>query len=235
MIGKEVTKVEVIGVAGLGNSEEGQSGPTKALGKDEFLKLLTIQLENQDPLEPVNSKEMLAQLAQFSSLEQLENINANLESSINLDLILTQVLSNTTAAGLIGRMIVAEGDQITVGDSDSVPIHFDLGSDADHVVVTVHDGSGGVVRTLEAESLEAGRNQIDWDGTGTFGSKVAEGTYTFKVQAFDAEDTEIDVTTLVVGRIDKAKFHEGEAIVIVAGLEVPISGIREIYEEDSNT
>jgi flagellar basal-body rod modification protein FlgD len=224
--------VDVLGVSGSGSTQQFAQDQTKVLDKDEFMQLLTVQLQHQDPLDPMNNEEMIAQLAQFSSLEQLENMNANLESSINLDLMLTQVLNNTAAAGLIGKTIVAAGNMVTLDDSDSVPINFDLASDAHRAVVTVYDENGTAVRTIEAENLESGRNMVSWDGTGTKGSRLAAGTYTFEVQAFDAEDNAIGVTHLVIGRIEKAKFADGEAIVILSGLEVPISEIVEIYMDE---
>lgn len=226
-------RVDVLGVSGSGSTQQAGQGQTKVLGKDEFMELLTVQLRHQDPLDPMNNQEMIAQLAQFSSLEQLENMNANLESSINLDLMLTQVLNNTAAAGLIGKTVVAEGNMVTLDDSDAVPINFDLASDAHRVVVTVYDENGTAVRTIEAENLQGGRNEVSWDGTGTNGSRLSEGTYTFEVQAFDGEDNPIGVTHLVVGQIDRAKFKDGEAIVILSGLEVPISEIIEIYKDES--
>jgi flagellar basal-body rod modification protein FlgD len=206
---------------------------TNVLGKDEFLRLLTIEMQNQDPLDPLDNKELIAQLTEFSSLEQLENMNTNLENTVNLDLMLTQVLNNTAAAGLIGKSVVAKGDQVELDSADSVSFNFDLASEARRVVITIHDSAGMAIRTIEAENLQAGRNDVSWDGTGSDGRRVAEGTYTFKVQAFDANDNPIDVTSLVVGEIGKVKFSEGEAIVMVAGLEIPISQIVEIYEEES--
>ena len=225
--------MDVLGVSGARSTQQIAQDQTKVLGKDEFMELLTVQLQHQDPLDPMNNEEMIAQLAQFSSLEQLENMNANLESSINLDLMLTQVLNNTAAAGLIGKTVVAVGNMVALDDADVVPINFDLASDAHRVVVTVYDENGTAVRTIEAENLQSGRNDVSWDGTGTNGSRLSEGTYTFEVQAFDGEDNPIGVTHLVVGEIDKAKFADGEAMVILSGLEVPISEIIEIYSDES--
>jgi flagellar basal-body rod modification protein FlgD len=225
--------VDVLGVSASGSRQQGIQDQTKVLGKDEFMQLLTVQLRHQDPLDPMNNEEMIAQLAQFSSLEQLENMNANLESSINLDLMLTQVLNNTAAAGLIGKTVVAAGNMVTLDASEAVPVNFDLASDAHRVVVTIYDENGTAVRTIEAENLQGGRNEISWDGTGTNGSRLSEGTYTFEVQAFDGEDNAIGVTHLVVGQIEKAKFKDGDAIVILSGIEVPISEIIEIYTDES--
>ncbi len=225
--------MDILGVSSATGSQDTLLPSTSVLGKDEFLRLLTIQMQNQDPLDPLDNKELIAQLTEFSSLEQLENMNTNLENTVNLDLMLTQVLNNTAAAGLIGKSVVAEGDQVELDSVDSVSLNFDLASEARRVVITIHDSAGTAIRTIETENLQAGRNEVSWDGTGSDGRRAAQGIYTFKVQAFDASDNPIDVTTLVVGEIGKVKFSEGEAIIMVAGLEIPISQIVEIYEEES--
>lgn len=224
-------------VTGVGNmigvTQDTGRSPSAALGKDDFLKLLTVQLEHQDPLSPMENQDLIAQLAQFSSLEQLENINANLQSSMELDLILTQVLNNTAAAGLIGKAVVAEGGEVRLISPDSAQINFDLEADAQRVTIEILDDSGVVIRTIERQDLAAGRHEVVWDGTDEEGRDRADGTYRVRVRAFDRNGEEVVSTPLAIGEITGVKFENGEAILIASGLEISISEILEILGEDS--
>ena len=199
-----------------------------AMGKDEFLKLLTVQLQYQDPLSPLENEEMLAQLAQFSSLEQLENMNANLQNNLDLNLILTQVLNNTAAAGLVGKTVVAGADEVVLDSSGSAEIGLDLETAAERVVVTIKDASGTTVRTIEAQDLAAGRNEVGWDGKDSDGRSLAEGTYTVSVEAFDGDGNALVARTLATGEVTSVRFKNGEAYLVVNGQEISIADVLEI-------
>jgi flagellar basal-body rod modification protein FlgD len=226
--------MDVTGINNVMGATQGtERSPSGVLGKDDFLKLLTVQLEHQDPLSPMENQDLIGQLAQFSSLEQLENINANLQSSMNLDLILTQVLNNTAAAGLIGKTVVAEGGRVSLDSSDSAQIHFDLEADAERVTVEILDDGGVVIRTIERQGLTAGRHEIVWDGKDDEGRDRADGTYQVRTRAFGPDGEEVDSAPLVVGKIAGVKFKNGEAILIAGDVEIGISEIIEILGEDS--
>jgi flagellar basal-body rod modification protein FlgD len=225
--------MDVKGVSGFETGMQNVLSDSRILGKDDFLKLLTVQLQHQDPLEPQDNTEMVAQLAQFSSLEQLENMNANLASSLDLDLILTQVLNNTAAAGLIGKSVLANGNAVELEAGESVNINFDLAANAESLTVTIYDESGTLIRTIEETGIEAGRQFTEWDGKDLSGNDVSGGTYTFKVTAADGEGNSIGVTPLVMGGVDVVKFVNGEAVLVIDGIEVAISEIVEIYQEEA--
>ena len=226
--------MEIQGVGGIeANGDNGMTFSSRILGKNDFLRLLTIQLQNQDPLEPQDNTEMVAQLAQFSSLEQLENMNLNLASSLDLDLILTQVLNNTAAAGLIGKSVIANGSSLAVDGSGPAQVNFDLAANANSVTVTIYNESGTIVRVLEETGVEAGRQSIEWDGKDSKGVGVSAGTYTFKITASDGDGNNIDVSPLVMGSVDVVKFVNGEAVLVIDGVEVAISEILEIYRGEA--
>jgi flagellar basal-body rod modification protein FlgD len=226
--------MEVQEVSGYGGPTNSIFSDSRILGKDDFLKLLTVQLQHQDPLEPQDNTEMVAQLAQFSSLEQLENMNQNLASSLDLDLILTQVLNNTAAAGLIGKSVLANGNAVEVAAAgEDTTVNFDLAANAESLTVTIYDESGAIVRTIEETGMEAGRQSLEWDGKDSSGNDVSAGSYTFKVTASDGEGNSIGVSPLVRGSVDVVKFVNGEAVLVLDGVEVSISEIIEIYQEEA--
>ena len=226
--------MEIQGVSGFETGTESVFTDSRIMGKDDFLKLLTVQLQHQDPLEPQDNTEMVAQLAEFSSLEQLENMNQNLASSLDLDLILTQVLNNTAAAGLIGKSVLANGNAVEIEEAgESSSVNFDLAANAESLTVTIYDESGTLIRTIEETGIEAGRQSLEWDGKDSSGNDVSAGTYTFQVTATDGEGNSIGVTPLVMGSVDVVKFVNGEAVLILDGIEVSISEIIEIYQEEA--
>ena len=201
-----------------------------ALGKDDFLTLLLAQLQNQDPLNPADSTEYTAQLAQFSSLEQLSNVNANLEymqlyqASIN----------NAQAVSFIGKEIIALGDEVRVADGQAQNCRFELSGDASGVVVNIYDGNGKLVKALEQGALNAGRQTVAWDGTDQNGNTVADGNYTFEVQAVDAADQDVAAVTYSSGLVEGVTFIEGVTYFLVGNQKIPISDIVEVIQPESS-
>jgi flagellar basal-body rod modification protein FlgD len=229
VVGKEVNLADISAVSSLyGSTQEELTDSTRVLGKEDFLKLLTVQLQHQDPLSPVENEDFIAQLAQFSSLEQLENINSNLQDSIDLDLILTQVLNNTAAAGLIGKTVIAEGGDVYLGESESTDISFDLSSPADHVVIRIMDENGVLIQTLREDDLAVGRHDVAWNGEDTDGVRRSEGTYQVEIEAYDAEGDSVEVQQLMIGEITGVRFEDGEACLLIGELELGIGDVLEI-------
>jgi flagellar basal-body rod modification protein FlgD len=169
------------------------SAPIKILGKDDFLNLLVAQLQHQDPLNPAESTEFTAQLAQFSSLEQLNNINDNLK---NMALFQTAV-TNSQAVSFIGKEITASGNTLQLKDGQAAECHFELTADAALAAITVYDAGGGFVRAFETGSLPSGRQTAVWDGMDRNGNPALPGIYRFEVQAVDADNQSVGVMPLI--------------------------------------
>ena len=110
------------------NTQGVQGSSRQALGKDDFLKLLITQMRYQDPLSPMDNTQFLAQMAQFSSLEQMQNLNESFDQSM----LLSQSLNNSSAAGFIGRHVRASGDGVTLGPSGSVELGYFLPVEGRH-------------------------------------------------------------------------------------------------------
>jgi flagellar basal-body rod modification protein FlgD len=224
--------MEVTGIdTTVSTTAETLTNPESLLGKDAFLKLLTVQLQNQDPMSPMENTELVAQLAQFSSLEQLENIAASLQDNLDLNLLLTQVLNNTAAAGLIGKEVVASGNTAALTEDGTADLTFDLADDAAAITVSVMDETGAVIKTLKVEDLKAGRNVLTWDGTNEAGREVTDGTYTFKVEAVDANGNAVTATTLVLGEVLGVRYEDGQAMLLIGETEVGIGDVIEIADK----
>jgi flagellar basal-body rod modification protein FlgD len=152
-----------------------------ALGKDDFLRLLITQLRHQDPLNPLDQNQFLAQTAQFTSLEYLQNIASGVEAlreaKGGIDL--------SQAAALLGRTAVAAGRELPF-DGGPAALTFALLEPASSARVDVLDGQGRVVRQLPVGPHETGSATVTWDGLDAAGRVLAPGTYFYRVTAWDA-------------------------------------------------
>ena len=154
-----------------------------ALGKDDFLKLLVTQLRNQDPLNPLDQNQFLAQTAQFSSLEQLQSINQELS---NLSAASTGP-NLGQAAALLGKTVQVAARDVQLSSS-STPLDFSLDGRATGVQLDILDQQGNTVRTLAAGAFDAGAHSVNWDGRDGNGRLMAPGPYTYRVSATGAAD-----------------------------------------------
>ncbi|MBI5837321.1 MAG: flagellar hook assembly protein FlgD [Candidatus Eisenbacteria bacterium] len=203
----------------------GASGAS-ALGKEDFLLLLTAQLRNQDPMQPIQNEAFVAQLAQFSSLEQMQNMNDGMATSI----LLNQSVNNSLTTGLIGRDVEARGDQFTLSAGGKVDLGFNLSGAAGSVKVEVVDSSGKVVATVKSGSMGEGSHTVAWDGNGADGQPAPAGEYTFKVTATDAKGAAVPAETLVRGRVTGVKFSHGQTYLLVGDRSVSLSDVTQIVE-----
>ena len=222
-----MSTIEAISAATQSGSETYVPDKT-TLGKDDFLKLLVSQLKNQDPLNPMESTEFTAQLAQFSSLEQLTNMNKNLDY-----LLLYQTsINNAQAVGFIGKTVKAEGNSITVKDGTSDQVQFDLAGDAAGVNVFIYDASDNLIKTINCGALNDGEQSIEWDGTNDDGETVSDGTYTFEVSARDGSGDTIKASTYMTVKVTGVTFKDGNAYLLAGDTEISMNDIIEVTENN---
>lgn len=146
--------------------------------QDRFLRLLTTQLKNQDPLNPMDNAQMTSQLAQISTVDGIEKLNATLQ----------KLLSSTVdgeamqAAALVGHQVMVAGNGLQLGDTGAIG-GVVLTSGADQVVVTIKDQNGLAMRTLNLGNLDAGTHNFAWDGKTDAGVQAVNGNYGIAVAA----------------------------------------------------
>lgn len=161
-----------------------------------FLTLLTTQLKNQDPLNPMDNAQMTSQLAQISTVDGIERLNATLSK-----LITGQTESQTLqAAALVGHGVLVAGSDMTL-KSGAAAAGFELEKPADFVNIDIKDANGIVVRTLRQTAVDAGVNSFTWDGKNDGGGAVADGQYSFAISAKQGAD-DVKVTRLELGVVD---------------------------------
>ncbi len=205
---------------------------TDVMGKDDFLQLLVAQLQNQDPLKPMESTEFTAQLAQFSSLEQLYNVNENLDDLGSNQL----AMNNAQTISMIGKSAWAEGNLIQKSDVSPTEIYFGLDGDALETVVNIYDAQGTFVKTISAGAMEAGDRSVEWDGTDHEGRLISDGFYQFEVLAADAEGKAIATNTFIVGTVTGVTFDDnGVAHLLVNDMSIPMSSVVHVAEAENIT
>ena len=196
---------------------------TNALGRETFLQLLVRQLENQNPLAPMQDQEFVSQLATFSSLEQLESINEGIQVSV----LMNQAVNNSLATNLIGKEVLVLGNEVPLGAEGNASFQLELGGAAD-VQVVIRDAEGNVVRRLTKGQMAAGSQSIEWDGRRDDGERAAAGKYKVEVIALDAQGTAVSAQTRVRARVDGVRFVDGTGYLVVEGSTIPLSDVSEV-------
>jgi flagellar basal-body rod modification protein FlgD len=202
---------------------------SSAMGKDEFLKLMMAQLSQQDPTAPSDSNAFVAQLAQFSSLEQMQNVNSSLQS-----LLVGQASQNNTGAiNLVGKDVLYKTDQITLGAGENPTASAKLGAEAADVTATITDSNGKIVRTIKLGAQPAGDVDVKWDGREESGNTAPPGKYTVSITAKDSKGNLVDVEQRATGRVTGVSFEKGYPEAILGDQRLKMSDIVEINERNT--
>lgn len=201
-------------------------GKDKALGRDAFLKLLVAQLRHQDPLKPQDDSTFVAELAQFSSLEQTMGINDRLD----LLSAQSQGLQNSQVASLVGKTATVRGSLVTSdGSGVGVPINFNLDGAADKTVVTIRNQNGDTVRTLDLGERSAGLARVTWDGRDASGNLMPAGTYSISVSATNEAGSPVAVSQETTGTIQAVSFDKGYPVLhLNTGVKVPVADLLQV-------
>ena len=219
------------GVMSIDNSKTTvKAATTDAMGKDDFLKLLIAQLSAQDPLDPMGAQDFSAQLAQFSGLEQMTNVNTNLEILQKLE----EALQNTSTVNLIGKTIESTGNTLNHTVNGSETISYSLESDADSVQIDIFDSAGNQIDIVKIGGQTQGKNKVSWDGTDKKGNTLPTGTYSYAVKAENSDGVPIQVDTFSSGLVSDVVFGEDETYAVVNGKEIAMSSIRRVSMNQLN-
>ena len=199
------------------------------LDKDDFLKLFVEQLKNQDPLNPMENYEVASQLAQYSSLEQLVNINSAIKKFTDL----SSMNSYFQGINLIGKKVEYEGNSIMfdpVKDKDGTSIKFKLNEETPEVHINIYDKDDNFVRSLTLDDPATGVNSVIWDGKNSKGMEAAKGFYKYEIIGYNDKGKQVDYTPYGYGNVDSIR-HDKEkttAFVTINNDEVEISKISNI-------
>lgn len=213
------------------SSTNGGLAGSSIMGKDDFLKLFVTQLKYQDPLSPIKNEDFAAQLAQFTQLEELQNMNSTLEKSIQTNLNMSQGISNSLATTMIGKSVKTSGSEFSHKTADdNIELNFNLASEAQNVKVKIYNDNGDLIKTIEQYNMQSGDNKMIWDGTNDTNSPVGDGKYTYEVVATGASDTMITATPFQLLKITGIKYVDGLANLMSGDIVIPYNQVLEILQ-----
>lgn len=209
---------------------DSQGGSLTAARKNEedpqerFLKLLVTQMQNQDPLSPMDNAEVTSQLAQISTVSGIDKLNATLEKLVaNAD-----ARSSFEAAAMIGRGVLVAGTSLQVEKGAGIG-GFELTEPADKVVVTIKDAAGIAVRNIDLGAQPLGVNTFVWDGLADSGTQAADGQYSFSVKAMRGENA-VTASTLAFGKVNSAAPAKNGALLDIGELGfASMNDIKKIF------
>jgi flagellar basal-body rod modification protein FlgD len=197
---------------------------------DTFLTLLTTQLQNQNPLDPMKADQFTQQLVQYSQVEQSIQTNKNLETLIAAQT--AQGFSNMVS--YLGKNVTMDTNVAGLEDGNA-NWNYILGSNADEVKIVIKDDSGDVVytETLEGEYLKKGEHKFNWDGLSSSGAELPEGAYSMTIAA-NSGDSSVDTATLVEGTVETVETVAGEQWLVVKGVDVPLGTLTKVSEKPAS-
>jgi len=208
------------------NGSSGKSTATTEADdlQDRFLSVLMAQLQNQDPMNPMDNAEMTSQLAQISTVQGITTLNSTMDT-------MAAAFSSgqmVQAANLIGHQVMAEGKTLTLSGGQAIG-GINLASAADAVTVKVFDSTGTQVDTLELGNTSAGMSNFSWDGTDANGNALAEGAYTFTVAA-SKEGSEVKATQYALSQVASVvSGTSGLQVQLLTGASVTLSQIQTVF------
>ena len=196
----------------------------KKLGKDDFIKLMSVQLQHQDPLSPMKNEQMAAQLAQFSGLEQMQNVNRNLESMTEN----SKSRDSLMASSLIGKSVFTDSAKFELQKDATVELEFDLPADVVKGAVSIVDGQGNVIREMPFDKLEKGRQRLPWNGVDDDGRTAKPGDYSFRVTAYDEAERPVKAKTEREGIVSGVEFEKGMPVLLVGNERILMDTVSRI-------
>ncbi|HUK66220.1 MAG TPA: flagellar hook capping FlgD N-terminal domain-containing protein [Anaeromyxobacteraceae bacterium] len=219
------TSAAQIAAATSGSSSASSATGSSALGENDFLTLLTTELQNQDPTQPVDDTQFVAELAQFSSLEQLQNIGTQLNTLITA----SSSSSEMAAASLIGKQVAYDATGVDLVSGTPPSIQVQLASPA-AVTAVVTDSSGSVVKSLNLGYQNAGVFSLGWDGTNSSGTALPSGSYGLSLTATASDGSAVSVQAQAMGTVQGVTYSNNTPEVVIGTQVVPLSNVIEITQ-----
>ena len=224
-----MTTIPTTATTAAATSTTATTAKSQTLGQSDFLNLLVAQMKNQDPLNPSDPTQFTSQLAQYSQLEQLFNLNDSMGN-------LTTAQNNSdklSSISLIGQDVVVEDSNFNLAKSP-VQVGYTADGTATSIKLQISDSTGKNVATLTAKDLTAGSHFLTWNGQDSSGNMLASGTYTLAMDAKNSGGTAATVSSLVRAAVTGIDLSGSEAKIVTGLGEYKVSAIHGAYNKDQS-
>jgi flagellar basal-body rod modification protein FlgD len=201
------------------------AGATKTLGKEDFMKMLVAQLKNQNPLNPMDGTDFATQLAQFSSLEQLTNLNTQIKTQGVNQL----TLGYAQSVNMIGKDVIAQNGNTVTVDGSSVDLNYQLADAASRINISIYDQDGRLVKTIEDGGKETGMNKTTWNC-----GDMPQGAYTFQVIGSRDDGSYTTANPLMSGKVTAVHFKNNAITLTVNGQELALGNVISVKQPENN-
>ena len=217
-------------IGGVGSTGSTQSAATQQLtgNFDTFLQLLTTQLQNQDPLNPMDSNQFTQQLVEFSQVEQQINTNSNLQSLISL----TGANAGAGAVSYLGKDVTITNGNAALTDG-AATWNYTLGANSASTQLSVTNAAGQVVYTGSG-STTSGSNTFNWNGEDNNGNQLPDGTYTLAVTATASDGSAVQSSVSSSGVVSEVAFQNGLPVLMIGSMVVPLSQVSSVGTTGTN-
>jgi flagellar basal-body rod modification protein FlgD len=222
--------VDLSKILNTGSTDSSTQSSTKTprdrLGQADFLNLMTTQLKNQDPSKPLDSTQLFSQLAQFSTVAGIQDLQTSFSQFA------TAMKSNEAlqATALVGHQALVSGDTGSLSQAGGISGAIDLQQDTGDLQIGIYDAGGQIIRHLDLGAQSTGSKQFSWDGIRDDGQRAAPGLYKIKANAMiDGKSTALD--TSVMASVDSITFGASgqDLMVNLAGIgSVPFAQIKQV-------
>jgi len=223
-----VNSYEAYGAETTSANSDASSGTS--LGNEEFLTLLVAQLENQNPLDPADTSQFTDQLAQFSQVEQLINVNDKLDEMVGG---VEDSASNIDVNSFAGLTVTATVSSMTIDDGSVTSGFYEVDEPAE-VMVYVYDSNGTKVAALPQGEVQAGSYLISWDGTDDAGNSLNDGEYSYVVMANSGNGYE-EVESYLSGTVDAVSYQNGKGYLVISGVLVDPDDVTTVTPPSSSS
>lgn len=213
------------GANGAQSREQLESLNNLASNFDNFLTILTTQLQNQDPLSPLDTHEFTNQLVMFADVEQSVRQSGQLEELINVN----RQNEATAAVGFLGQTIRADHNEVNF-TGEPVTMSYSLPEQADKAAMEIYNGAGELVRLITGISKGFGENEVSWDGTDRFGNTLPTGGYSFQVGAVNGDDQPIQPTYQTEGAVTGIEFNGSDTTLMMGNVKIPLERVLRVED-----
>ena len=202
------------------NAQATSTSRNTTLTEQDFLQLFIKQLQYQDPLNPMDSSQMLTQMAQLNTVQAMNDMTQSIKNM--------EAANSLQAASLIGKKVETQGNSLSIDGQGNVSGGSYQLANAGHAYIQISDANGNVVRVIDGGVVNTSKQTFTWDGKDQQGSQVSAGTYTFSVWATDANNQSIQVTTSRIATVTGVSFENGVTYLNLGSDRMTITAIISI-------